>query len=75
MTPIQLTQIQADRWNRYLAGSRKCKGGVRPVMSPERQQEALDLYNQSRSISHVSRVLCMGRDTIKKILRANGVLT
>ena len=73
MITIELTQIQANRWNRHLADGRNAAGGTRSPTTPERKKAAIALYQKCESISHVARELRMGRDTLKSILKSNGV--
>ena len=74
MITIELTQIQADRWNHHLADGRNATGGIGSPPSSERKQDAILAYQKSGSLGHVCRELCMGRNTLKRVLRANGVL-
>ena len=73
MTPIEVTQIQANRWNRHLEDGRNNAGGTRSPTAPERQQDAITAYQECGSLSCVARELKMGRDTLKRILKTNGV--
>lgn len=73
MITIEGTQIQADRWARYLADGRNATGGTRSPTSPERQNDAIAAYQKCGSLSCVARELKMGRDTLKSILKSNGV--
>ena len=73
MTIIELTQIQADRWNRHLEDGRNNAGGTRSPTSLEREQNAIATYQKHGSLSYVTRELHMGRDTLKRILKTNGV--
>lgn len=73
MNTLELTQIQANRWNRHLVDGRNNSGGTRSPTSPERQQDAIDTYQKCGSLSCVTRELKMGRDTLKRILKTNGV--
>ena len=73
MTTIELTQIQANRWDRHLADGRNATGGTRPPASLKRQQDAIRAYQDTGSLGYVCRNLRMGRDTLKSILKTNGV--
>ena len=73
MTSLELTQIQANRWNRHLKDGRNARGGVSIVTTPKRQQDAISLYQIHGSLSCVARELKMGRVTLKRILKTNGV--
>ena len=73
MITIEATQIQANRWARYLADGRNSTGGTRSPISPERQQDAITAYQKYGSLSYTMRELRMGRDTLKSILKLNGV--
>ena len=73
MTTIEVTQTQANRWNRHLEDGRNNAGGTRPPVAPERQQQAIATYQKHGSLCYVMRELKMGRDTLKSILKTNGV--
>ena len=73
MITIEATQLQADRWNRHIKDGRNACGGIRPPVPLERQQDAIDAYQKYGSLSYVMRELTMGRDTLKSILKSNGV--
>ena len=73
MTTLELTQIQANRWDRHLADGRNATGGTRSPTTPERKQDANAAYQKCGLLSCVARELKMGRDTLKSILKSNGV--
>ena len=73
MTTIELTQTQANRWDRHIKDGRNNAGGTRSPTSPEREQNAIATYQKHGSLSYVARELHMGRDTLKRILKTNGV--
>ena len=73
MIIVEATQLQSDRWNRHLEDGRNACGGIRPPVSPERQQDAITTYQKYGSLVYAMRELRMGRDTLKSILKSNGV--
>ena len=73
MTSLELTQIQANRWNRHLKDGRNNAGGKGRPISSKREQDAIFAYQKSGSLGHVCRELTMGRDTLKRILKSSGV--
>lgn len=74
--PIKVTQEQYKRWMEHLEGAGKCKAHTScKFMTPEKEERIVSAWIKNKgTVQATCREVKSGATTVKKVLRARGLL-